>query len=252
MASLALPIIGGLAGLFSKPKTQTTTSSGSSTGSESSSGFGNTNSLLDLLSKLSGTSTGTTTSGYSTPEAQSLSDQLVKQFGGLAQSSVNLAPYEASQVSQINRNSQLLGKSQQEALAARGLSTSPIAGSVAANTEAGRVGQITNLQQSLPLLQQQMLAQNLNSAGGFLSTIPRTTSSTGTQEQTSTGQQTGNTFSSQSQQGNQSGTTNSTSTTNGSEGGGVGGALGGFGSVAAAQGGNTFGGLGKILAHLFG
>jgi hypothetical protein len=144
-----------------------------------------------------GTSTGTTTGtqsgfvtgGYAAPGAATLSDQLARQYASLASKAPDLSGYLASQTSGINRNTALLDQAQQASLAARGLSTSPVAGSVAAQTQANRVGQITNLQEQIPLLSNQLALANMASAGGYLASAPRTQANLGT----TTGTQTGST-----------------------------------------------------------
>lgn len=231
---LLLTGLGGLAGAFPTPTTTSGSSSTSTSGTNNTFGTANTQSLQDLLNKLTGSTSATTTTGYGSPAATGLSDQLTKQFSALAASPTNLQPYQQQQEANINRNSQTLDKSQQEELAARGLSTSPVAASVAANTDASRVGQITQLQQSIPLLQQQLLQQNLNSAGGFLANAPKTSTTAGTQEQTSTGSQTGNTSQTSNGNSNQTGAQNTNSTSTQNSGGGIGGLFGGLGSMLAA------------------
>lgn len=136
-----------------------------------------------------------------------LLNQLTNQYQHLASTGSNLAPYQQQQEQGINQNSQMAQRASQEALAARGLSNSPVAGTVAANQEGSRIGQITQLQQSVPLLQQQLQTQNMNAASGFAASIPHGTSTTGEQ----TGAQNSNTSTSQ--------------------GGGAGGFLGGLGKA---------------------
>ena len=149
---------------------------------------------------------GTTTPNLS-PENQSLLSQLGAQYSHLAQTGVNLQPYQQQQEENINRNSNINQQAAQEALAARGLANSPVSGTVAANQAQARTGQISQLQASLPLLQNQLQSQNLGQAANFTASIPH-------------------------------GSTSTTST-----GGGIGGFLGGVGGIlGAALGGAMKGG----------
>jgi hypothetical protein len=124
---------------------------------------------------------GTTTPNL-TPENEALLSQLGAQYSHLASTGVNLEPYQQQQEQGINTNSNIQAQAAQQALAARGLANSPVSGAVAANEAQQRTGQITNLQQSIPLLQNQLQQQNLNAAAGFTASIPHgttTTTSTG-------------------------------------------------------------------------
>lgn len=167
-------------------------------------------------STTSGTQNGTY-SGSSNPilsaQNQTLLNQLTNQYSHLAQTGVNLQPYQIQQQQQINNNSNIAAKASQESLAARGLAGSPVAGTVAANQDAGRINQITNLQQSIPLLQNQMNLSDLGAAAGFASSIPHGTDTSG----------------------NTSNTTNSTTQTQ--QGGGAGGFLGGLGKALGSVAG---------------
>lgn len=226
-------VLGGLAGAAGAiPTPSSTSGSSASTSNTNTSGRQDFQNTLDQLNKLIGSQSSTASGGYATPGATSLSNQLVNQFSSLANQPTNLKPYEDQQINQINRNSQSTDQSQQEALAARGLATSPIAASVAAGNQANRVGQITNFQQGLPLLQQQLLSQNLNSAGGFLNTQPKSQTTTGTQEQSQTGTQTGTGTGTST--GSQDQNTNQNSNQKTATGGGAGGFLGGLTSILAS------------------
>lgn len=246
---LGLAGLGGAAGAF---PTNTTTNGNSSTTSSGTSSFSqNLQTLLNSLSTISGqtsqqggqsgTSTGLTTGGYADAGSRQLSDQLATAFSGLTKAP-DLTGYQAQQTEGINRNSQLLGQNQQQELAARGLSTSPVAASVAAGTQAGRVGQITNLQQSIPLLSNQLALANLGAGNSFLANAPKTSSTvgsnTGTNFQTGTSQQVGTTSQTGSQVGAGSTQQNQNSSTTQQQqqkqGGGFGQFLGGLGGVLAS------------------
>lgn len=220
----ALPIIGGLAGMFPTPS--------SATGTGTTTSNNNINSVLDTLAQLTGRSNTSGTSGTTSDygaAGQSLINNILPSLSSLATRSVNLTPYLAQQTGQINRNANLAQQSAANIMAARGLSTSPVSATTAANIDANRIAGITSLQQQMPLLQQQLQSQNLGLAGNILGMLPRTSST----QQSQSGQ------SSQTQDNTQSGLTGSQGTSStseaqsGKQGGGVGGFLGGLGSVLA-------------------
>lgn len=107
------------------------------------------------------------------PENQALLSQLGAQYSHLAQTGVNLQPYQEQQENNINNNANLVAQSSKEALAARGLADSPVSGVVASNENQNRVAQITGLQQSIPLLSNQLQLANLGAASQFTASIPR-------------------------------------------------------------------------------
>ncbi len=171
------------------------------------------------------------------PETYYLMHQLMGRYQGMAAPS--LTGYEAQQTGNINQ----LANTQQQALnnilAARGLSTSPVAATAQAGVEQNRLNQIANVKQSLPLLQNQLNLQNLAGASAFFSAIPKGTLTTTNQQVTgqTTGQQTG----SQTGTSQQTGTTKGTTSEKGTSGGGLGGLLTGAGV-----------GLATLLPYLLG
>lgn len=238
-AQLGVAGLGGLAGAFptvgSSSGTSTSQNNTTQQGSSNTYNASDINSLLQTLSNLTSRNTGTTTSTPTLGGPQeSLMDQLTRQYSNLAGSNQNLAPYAAQQTQMINRNSNLQSQAVQNAMAARGLSTSPVSGTAEANIQAQRVGQISNMLSGIPLLQQQLKTQNLGAAGGFLSSIPR--AMTGTTDATST--QVGDTSQQGKTTGVQTSDTNSTNNTQSwaktiqeqatKQGGGIGGFLGGL------------------------
>ncbi len=144
------------------------------------------------------------------PQIQALLNQLTPQYARLAGQGTNLQPYQQQGEQQINANAALAQQAVQSNLAARGLSTSPVAAAMENTNNLNRVGQINTFQQQLPLLQQQLQKANLGAAGEFAASVPHGTSSTGNLSQNTTSQQT------QTQQ----------------SGGGLGGLLAGLGSFA--------------------
>jgi len=192
--------LAGVAGAFPNSGTQTTNSSGTSNTTANSNFNGSSTPILS-------------------EENQALLHQLTNQYSHLAQVGVNLQPYQQQQEQQINRNSGLASRASMEALARRGLSNSPVAGTVAANQEGNRINQITNFQQGIPLLANQLNLQNAGAAGQFAASIPHGTSQTGNTDSTS----------------NTATTNNSTTKT--SSGGGAGGFLGGLGKALSVGAG---------------
>lgn len=174
---------GGIAGtigsLFPTPisnNSQAVSNAGQqTTASQNNYSASDINSLLQTLSDLTtrNSSTATSTPTLAGAGSQDFLNNLIRRYSGLANQSTNLTPYQAQQTQGINRNSQLQSQAVNNIMAARGLSTSPVAGTAEANIQANRVGQINNLAQSIPLLQHQLALENLNAAGGFMSQIPR-------------------------------------------------------------------------------
>lgn len=91
--------------------------------------------------------------------------------------------YESGGIQNINRSYDLVKQSQANDLTARGLGTSPIAGSVDATRDFRRAGDIGTFQTQLPLVQRQLQNQDLSAASGILGLGRGTTgTSTGTAE----------------------------------------------------------------------
>lgn len=292
VSQIAVPILSGIAGGFPVPSSGSGTTTGNSqsqlTGNVSgvTNTSGNVNSqgtqsgttnqqgqsytsgtqasnlsnLLNTLSQL--TNNQQTTNNFGSQGNQLLSS-ILPQLGQLLQAP-NLAPYQASQIANINANSNIANQAAQNILAARGLSTSPVAAALSAGQDMNRVNQITQLQQQIPLLRQQMLQSGVNTAGSILSQLPRVTSTAGTQSQTGTQSQVGQSgtsnygstqnIGSQQTQGTQSQNQNQSQVQNTNtnqsqnqntqsnqntqqqqqQGGGIGGILGGIGSALAS------------------
>ena len=154
-----------------------------------------------------GTTNGTsTTTPNLSPELQALIDQIMKQAGGLTTPS--LSGYQAQQTQGINHNADLQSQSVNNIMASRGLATSPVAGTAQAGVEQQRFGQINQMNEGLPLLQNQMNLQNLGAASSAASMVPKGSTTSGNQTTTNSGNQT--------------------------QGGGVGGAVGGIASILAS------------------
>lgn len=243
--------LGGLAGAM--PQTTSMQGSGSSSTNQSqdsqtastTTGATNTqldlNTLLNTINSIIGSTSQTTTPNLS-PETQNLISNLTSRYMSLQRPS--LTGYTAQQTQNINNNANLQKQALDNIMASRGLATSPVSGTAQAGVEAQRIGNITNLQQSVPLMQNQLDLSNMGAAANFMSMIPHGTTTTGTSTQQQTGQQTG--------QQSQTGVTNmaqNTGTSAHSEGasntqqqqqqqqksgGGIGGLVGGIGGIIAS------------------
>lgn len=228
---LADPTFLAMLGLTGAAGFAPTSSSGSGSSSTSGTTSSNIQSLLNTLSQLTGrTQQTTTTTPTQTPEGAALMKQLASKYSGLT--NVNLAPYQAQQSEAINRSSDLQSNAVRNIMAARGLATSPVAGTAEAGVQSQRFGALTNLSQQIPLLQNQLTLQNLAGASNLYGELPRgsTAVGTGTTEQTGSTAQTGSTTS----QGTQ--TQNQNYQNQQQTGGGL---------------GSMFGGIAGILASLF-
>ena len=100
--------------------------------------------------------------------------------------------YIGGGVNDINRASSQQEMALQNALAARGLSYSPVAAQAISQQQSGRIGDIVGLQMQAPLLNDQLQQQRLTDFGTFMSRLPTGTHTTGTNTTNQTGQQTTN------------------------------------------------------------
>jgi hypothetical protein len=185
-------------------------------------------------SSASGTSnsTSTTKPTYS-GAAGGLNDLVLRLMMTRLSNPTSLTGYEGTGVSRINRSYELARQGQQNALVARGLGTSPIAGNVDATRENARAGDVATFRNSIPLTERALENENLGLAGSALA-ANRAFSTTGTNTSDSSG---------------------------GSYNLGLGsilgsmmasGAFGGGGGAGGAGGGGGFGGGGSLLSMLLG
>lgn len=165
-----------------------------------------TTSTTNSNSNSNGTST---TNPVLSAQAQNFLNQLQGQYTNLLNNPNNLSGYQATQANSINGNAQLASQASNQMLAARGLSTSPVAAAVSNTNNQNRVGQLNSLSQSIPLLQEQMQQQNDAAGTSFFNSIPRGSTTNQNQNQTQN------------------------STTTQKSGGGIGGLLSGLGSLAS-------------------
>jgi hypothetical protein len=102
------------------------------------------------------------------PEYKGLQDMVLAMTQKRLQNPIDTAGYTANGVANINRASDLTRMNTENALAARGLSGSPIAGNAAATAETGRAGQVAGFENSIPLMVDQLQTQRLNDANQVL------------------------------------------------------------------------------------
>ena len=247
--------LGALAGLFPQTSSGITSGSYANTATGSSTGTFDMNTIMNFINNLNslvtgsqtGTTTGTSTTGVTptlSPEETALMTKLMTSAGSL--SAPSLTGYSAQQTSNINANAQAQENAVNNIMASRGLATSPVAATAQAGVEQNRQNQITNMQQQLPLLQNQLNLQNLAGATSLFASLPKGSQTTGTsaqqtaqqsQQQTQqqqTGQQTTDQTGTSASTQNQTSAGTSKGTTNTSAGGGIGGALGGASAGFAA------------------
>jgi Chaperone of endosialidase len=216
-----LTAAGGIAGAFP----QNTTTSGSSSGNTNLTS--NASALSSILNNVN-LQQGQTTSTQLDPATQAFLTQLMSGYTGLANTGTDMSGYTGSGLSSINQTFNGAQTNADQSLAARGLSTSPVAAAATANIQAARAGQQSQFLNSIPLIQNQLRQANLGSAANFFSMVPKTVSTMGTQ--TGTTSQIGN----QSQAGNSVQNQSSNQNYKQSSGGGVGGFLSGLASVGGA------------------
>lgn len=169
MASFILPIISGLTGLFSGgAKKQTDTNFNNKT-DQSQSG---------------------TTSGSTSPNFSPLQQQLMQMFTNGAINQYNqgtdLSGYKNQGIRDINSTGNAARKNLDNSIASRGLSFSPAAANADTSLEQGRIGNIQNFLQTIPLLQRQIQQQNIQGLQSAFGIIPTGTNSTGTSNVTGT------------------------------------------------------------------
>jgi hypothetical protein len=227
-----LPLLAllGLAGVFPQDYSK----SGTSDTTTDTTGKTTLDTFLKTLSDYSQQTAGTSVTGVQptlSPATQQFMDTLIGRYTGM--SAPSLTGYSAQQTGNINTAADVQRQAVQNILAARGLSTSPVAATAEAGVEQNRLAQITNMMQGLPILKNQMDLQNLAGASAFFGAIPKgslTTSATG---QTTTGTTSGTQTGTQTGTSQTTGTTKGTTAEKGSSGGGPGGLFAGLGAGLA-------------------
>jgi len=127
----------------------------------------------------------TTTTSTETPNFDltqlGLRNAIIKNYMQmLAPGNLDLSGYQANAIQDINKNRQLQQQQLREQLAARGIQ-GPAAELAVQNVNNDRFADITHLQNSIPLLRQQLMGQVAQGAGAFFNSSPygRTTISKG-------------------------------------------------------------------------
>jgi hypothetical protein len=111
------------------------------------------------------------------PTAQGFRDTIIGNYSQGLANPLNLTGYQANATANINKNAGFAKQNLLENLASRGISASSPASAVATSKiDTGRFSDITQLQNSIPLLQQQYHNEILNNAGTFFRNIPYGTS----------------------------------------------------------------------------
>lgn len=154
------------------------------------------------------------------PETQSYLDLLRQRYTDLINRDIDLSGFESTGIQNINRAGDIRQKALSNILAARGLSYSPVAAGALTGAEGARISDVVNFQNQIPLLREQTMQDRLNQAAGFFSRIPIG------QSTTTTGTRTGEEF------------TDTTGT--------------GTLDIPGNRLGGLFGGLGSVLAYLYG
>lgn len=201
---------------------------------------GNTSSILQTLQSIlgntsstgttgtSGTSTGTTSTGYGTAGNDVISS-LLPMLSSLSKAP-DLSGYQTGQIGNINQSANAGREQVNNEMASRGLATSPAAATAAANIDAQRRGAVTSLNQSIPLLKNQLQNTNISTIGSILNSLPKISSTSGTTGTTGVQSSTGTT----SQTGSTGQTGSTTQNVNSSAGGGISGIFGGLGTALAS------------------
>lgn len=235
-------LLGGAAGGFPSPTSTTTSGSGTTDqwqnqASDLSSATQLQN-LLNTLQQITGqTSNIQTSTPNLSPNSQNFIDSLMQKYQSIQ--SPSMTGYVAGQTSNINTNADAQQKAVANIMASRGLSTSPVAATSAANIDQNRINQITGVQQQAPLLAHQFNLQNLGAATGLAGMLPGlsgvTTTGGTTNAQNTVGSQTQSQRQETQQQtanqmvGQNNNVSNQQQQQN--KGGGIGGILGGIGSM---------------------
>lgn len=119
-------------------------------------------------------------------EGQPLLEQLTQRYLQLAQETPNEQALAARGIREANFGAELRKKALGNILAQRGLSTSPAGAVAEIGAESARVSDVVNARSNAPLQAQQLLAQNLGAANGFLQNFRGTQQAgTTTNQQTS-------------------------------------------------------------------
>jgi hypothetical protein len=120
------------------------------------------------------------------PAWKGLRDQLINMSMQRLGSSTDMSGYTNSGIENINTASDAATIARNNTLAARGLSSSPIAGNADILSQNDRAGNIAEFQNTIPLLQRDMYNQDWNQALGLFNNRPKGLTSTGSSSGTNT------------------------------------------------------------------
>jgi hypothetical protein len=137
-------------------------------------------SFLGGLVKNKGKQTSTTTPTFD-PAFSPLKNTILNMTMQRLNSDPNMSGYQANGIQNINRIFGNSAMASNNDLSARGLSTSPIAGTVGATRENARAGQVAGFENQIPLLARQLKGEDLAQAGNVLN-MGRGSTTTGTEE----------------------------------------------------------------------
>jgi hypothetical protein len=238
MAALALPIgasiVGFLGNLLGSKKKQ------EETGTSNTNQTSGSNTTLDQIIKnltQSQTQATSTTGPNLTPGYQSFINQVLGKYSGMmGQAPITQEQYTTPLIQGINQNADIQTKSANNIMAARGLSTSPVAATTEANIDAQRMRGINQTLVGAPMAVQQMNTQAMAPMANIMSMLPGLSGTTTQQTGTGTISENNVTDTNTTNRGQTTGSTNQT------------------GNVTNTAGGlgDAFGGLGAILAYLYG
>lgn len=144
-------------------------------------------------SNTSGTSSGSTFSGTDitptqTPENQQFMNDIRNKYSSMLNEDPNLTGFTASGLRDINRGSDLQSQNLEGILAARGI-TGPAAANALGGVQQNRFNQATQFRSGIPLVARQLRSDMLGKAGEFFSRLPvgNSTTSFGGTNSSSTG-----------------------------------------------------------------
>ena len=198
------------------------------------------NTLLDQLIKnltQSQTQATSTTGPNLSPGYQGFINQVLGKYSSMmGQAPITQEQYATPLIQGINQNANIASKSANNIMAARGLSTSPVAATTEVNNDARRMSSINQTLAGAPMATAQLNQQTMAPMANIMSMLPSLSGTTTQQTGTGSVNELGSTNTNTDTRGQSIGTTNQT------------------GTVAANSGGagDAFGGLGAILAYLYG
>lgn len=147
---------------------------------------GNTRTNANTNSSLSGSSSFTPNLD---PATTAFLSRLMSTSSGML-SPTNLSGYESGQENNLARQQAIAKMALNTSLASRGLSNSPISLTADQNLQNQGFQQLAQFRESLPMLSQQLMLQNLGAATGLFAQVPKGYSTSQSQTGTSNTSQT--------------------------------------------------------------